>query len=428
MFKRIRFPMSLFVAVLFAACDDGIGPNSADQGGPEFSRSAFGRGDRDARDSFTVLTRNVYIGADIAPIFGADFTDPVAISEAAASVWAAVQSTDFEDRAAALAEEIAEHRPRLVGLQEVARFITLDASFQPTGILDFLEILKSEMAAHGLTYEMIETQENTHVTMPIAYALEPDFHFTEYVDFTDRDVVLARSDVSIIDTDKGNYAANYPLVPGQVVLERGWIRVDTEYRGETFHFVNTHLEGQSLAPVQALQLEELVGSVLVGLQGVTVLVGDLNSDAEGGPGAPSWTPTYEELIDDGFVDTWEQANPRSRRHGYTCCHDPDLMNLRSSLDQRIDFVLVRTSEESVARRLMGSVHAEVLGDETEDLTNGGLWPSDHGGVFTTLHLDWDRHGEDRDRDRDHYDEDRESGRDPKDGRRGWDDDDRWRRH
>jgi hypothetical protein len=57
MFKSIRFPMSLFVAALFAACDDGIGPSRADQGGPEFSRSAFERGDRDARESFTVLRR-----------------------------------------------------------------------------------------------------------------------------------------------------------------------------------------------------------------------------------------------------------------------------------------------------------------------------------------------------------------------------------
>jgi endonuclease/exonuclease/phosphatase family metal-dependent hydrolase len=425
MFKPTRFPMALLVAALFAGCDDGIGPNSSNPGGAEFSRSAFERGDRGANEPFTVLTRNVYIGADIAPIFAANGL--VAISEASAGVWAAVQSTDFEDRAAALAEEIAEHRPRLVGLQEVARFITLNAAFQPTGVLDFLEILISEMEARGLTYQVIETQENTHATLPIAYEPEP-FKFTEWVDFIDRDVVLARSDVSIIDTDKGNYMADLEVIPGQVVLKRGWIRVDTEYRGKTFHFVNTHLEGQSLAPVQALQLDELVGSVLAGLPGVTVLVGDLNSDAEGGPGVLSWTPTYEELIDNGFVDTWEQANPRSRDHGYTCCHDPDLMNLRSSLDQRIDFVLIRTSEESVVPRLMVSVRAEVLGDETEDLTDGGLWPSDHGGVLTTLRLDRGRHGEDRGRDRDDDDEDGESGRDPEDWRRGWDDDDGWRRH
>ena len=417
MFRLTRFPMPLLVVALFPACDNGIGPNSSNPAGPEFSRGAFERGNRGASEAFTVLTRNVYIGADIAPLFMADFTNPVAISEASASVWAAVQSTDFEDRAAALAEEIAEHRPKLVGLQEVARYVTLNAEFQPTGLLDFLEILKSKMEARGLTYQTIETQDNTHVTLPIAFALDPSFHFTEYVDFTDRDVVLARSDVSITGTDKGNYAANFPLVPGQVVLKRGWIRVDTEYRGKTFHFVNTHLEGQSLAPVQAAQADELVGSVLAGLEGVTVLVGDLNSDAEGEPGVPSWTPTYEELIDNGFADTWELANPRTRDHGYTCCHDSDLMNLRSSLDQRIDFVLIRTREESVAHRLLRSVESKVLGDETEDLTNGGLWPSDHGGVFTTMRLARGRRGEDRDEDRDDDDEDWEGGRDVEDRRR-----------
>lgn len=41
--------------------------------------------------------------------------------------------------------------------------------------------------------------------------------------------------------------------------------------------------------------------------------GDLNSDAEAGPGDPSWTPTYDELIAEGFVDTWDQGHPRSYR-------------------------------------------------------------------------------------------------------------------
>jgi exonuclease III len=139
--------------------------------------------------------------------------------------------------------------------------------------------------------------------------------------------------------------------------------------------------------VQAAQVEELLNGVLAGLTGVTVLVGDLNSDAEAEPGDPSWTPTYGELTSNGFVDTWEEANPNPNRPGYTCCNDSDLMNLRSSFDQRIDFVLIRTDHELLADRLMGSVKAEVVGEETDDLTDGGLWPSDHGGVFVGMRLE-----------------------------------------
>jgi hypothetical protein len=33
-----------------------------------------------------------------------------------------------------------------------------------------------------------------------------------------------------------------------------------------------------------------------------------------------------------------------------------------------------------------AVAAEVLGEELEDRTPAGLWPSDHAGVVATLHL------------------------------------------
>jgi hypothetical protein len=33
-----------------------------------------------------------------------------------------------------------------------------------------------------------------------------------------------------------------------------------------------------------------------------------------------------------------------------------------------------------------AVAAEVLGEEPEDRTAAGLWPSDHAGVVATLHL------------------------------------------
>lgn len=376
-------PPLMFIALL-AGCDDSGDPIGTYTGDPGLAVSSLGSLDGLANERFTVLTRNVYLGADVGPVFEVDFTDPIAVIQASASVWAEVQSTRFAERAVALVEEIEEHRPQLIGLQEVARFITLDAGFNPTGSLDFLAILEAEMADRGLGYQMIATQENTHVTLPVAFDFEA-FVVTEYVDFTDRDVVFARSDVSITYTEQANYAADFTVTEG-VTLKRGWIRVDTEHRGETYHFVNTHLEGQSRAEVQAAQVAELLNEVMAGLTGVTVLVGDLNSDAAAGPGSPSWTPSYDELISRGFVDTWEQSNPSSHESGYTCCNASDLTNLRSSFDQRIDFVLIRADHEALAERLMGSVHAEVLGEETEDLTTGGLWPSDHGGVLAGVRL------------------------------------------
>jgi hypothetical protein len=127
--------------------------------------------------------------------------------------------------------------------------------------------------------------------------------------------------------------------------------------------------------------------VLAGLDGVTVLVGDLNSDAEAGPGAPSWTPSYGRLLDAGFVDAWVQANPQGDP-GYTCCQDPDLRNAVSILDERIDFVLVRADGHvGPSWRFPGSVAADILGEEPADLTDPtGLWPADHAGLLAELKL------------------------------------------
>jgi endonuclease/exonuclease/phosphatase family metal-dependent hydrolase len=74
-----------------------------------------------------------------------------------------------------------------------------------------------------------------------------------------------------------------------LTLERGWIRLATEHGGVPHHFVTTHLEIQALAPLQASQANELINSVVAGLEGVTIVSGDLNSDPEN-PGGPSWTP------------------------------------------------------------------------------------------------------------------------------------------
>jgi len=382
MLRRNPISYCLLLATILTACDDrqdaitspGTEPSSALDAAPLFHKGGG--------EPFSVLTRNVYLGGDTGPVFQADFKDLGAILLASATVWAGVQSTNFAERAVALVDEIAEGRPHFIGLQEVARFIIPDGQGSPIGLLDFLDILETEIAARGLSYTVVAVQENTNVTLPVAF--DPDVGVTQLVNFTDRDVVLARSDVSIEAVANDNYATTYTLAPG-VTLKRGWIRVSTKLRGVTYNFVNTHLESQALAPIQAGQLQELLGSVLAGLHGVTVLVGDLNSDAEAEQGDASWTPSYDELIAHGFVDTWDESHSDSEP-GFTCCNDPDLLNLAPSFDQRIDFVLVRGRGATI-ERVIADVDTEVLGDEIDDRTEGGLWPSDHGGLLARFELD-----------------------------------------
>ena len=68
--------------------------------------------------TITVMTRNVFLGADLSPAIGA--TDIPKAIDGAGTVWNELQSTKFAERAVPLAREIKASKADLVGLQEVA--------------------------------------------------------------------------------------------------------------------------------------------------------------------------------------------------------------------------------------------------------------------------------------------------------------------
>jgi hypothetical protein len=64
-----------------------------------------------------VMTRNLYLGAELGPTF--TVTSLEQLVAAVTQAFATVEATNFPERAEALADEIAETDPHLVGLQEV---------------------------------------------------------------------------------------------------------------------------------------------------------------------------------------------------------------------------------------------------------------------------------------------------------------------
>jgi len=335
-----------------------------------------------------VLTRNIYLGGETSPILSLDFQDIPGVLQAVNTFWAQLEANDFHTRAGALADEIAMTDPHVVGLQEVARFTLLDGGFAPVGGIDMLQVLMEALAQRGLDYEVAWVQENSAGTLPMSIDFSvgaPD----RYMNFAIREATLVRGDVQVTDADGGNYAAKLVLPsPANPVatVQRGWSRVSLDFRGVPHHVVNTHLEIAPVQPLHNLQADELVGQVLPGLDGVTILLGDLNSDANGVEGDSDWTPTYGKLIAAGFADAWlEAAGPASP--GYTCCQDADLRNDMSLLEKRIDFVLVRNAAGMPGEGgFPGAVHAAIVGDDPGDRTQSGLWPADHAGLFAGLQV------------------------------------------
>ncbi len=372
---RARLLAGCALAALAFAC----GPSSPGSATAvaAMSGSSIGPGNAGgvAPNRVTVMTQNLYIGGAVEPFFapGVHLSE---IPAMAGVLWSSVQATDFPARAERIADEIADARPALVGLQEAALWRTqFPGDNVPGGnnnpatevAYDFLEILRSALAARGLSYDVAVVHQNIDVE---AFAL-PQFMD---VRLTDRDAILVRSDVRVLSTAKNTYAAAIHLPLGQpgeggptVDVVRGWTMVEAEQDGVAFMFVNTHLEPFS-SIVQDYQAMELVAT-FAGATEPLILVGDFNA----GPGSNA----YGMFQQAGYRDAWSVLYPKQA--GLTCCQDGSLMNAQSLLDDRVDLV-------QLAGHLTPKA-AAVVGASPADRTASGLWPSDHAGVVAKIVLD-----------------------------------------
>lgn len=320
----------------------------------------------------TVMTRNLYVGADFGPFF--QVGSLAEVPAAAGEFWSEVQETDFAARAGALAVEIEDTRPHLVGLQEVSLFRVQSpgdfflGDLRPATdtVLDHLALLLDSLSARGLSYHVASRSPDFDVEGPLEVPGGRDD-----LRLTDREVILARGDVAV-SSPRGEHYERALLVAAGVVsvrIRKGWASVDARIGGADVRFVSTHLEIREFGPeVQLAQADELL-EVTDASPLPVVLVGDFNSAADG-----STTATYGRLTGSGFRDAWSEARPADP--GPTCCHSSDLRDPNSSLDSRIDLVLLGPGVE--VRRV------DRLGAAPGDRTASGLWPSDHAGVVATV--------------------------------------------
>ena len=371
----------LFPLVLGACADAATTTAPAASAGAAIARadrlpSAGARG-------LTVMTRNLFLGGDI---FGVAAPSPTPLPLRVTQFWQVVLASNFPERAGAIAQEIADASPHLVGLQEVPIYRVdplgdaIAGGTHPASVvaLDFLTTLQDSLAARGLCYEVASSNVLSDIEMPMVASQSP----LTFVDlrYTDRDVALARCDVPTSDPRSGAYTARLTLsVSGiPVTVLRGWASTLATVGGVTYRFVTTHLETGAAAATQVAQARELI-ALLSGETHPVVLVGDFNSAADG-----SQTPTYSILLSEGgFVDAWSEAHPRDP--GYTSRLPVETLFGPPQLFERIDLVLVRQSfGDRHADQIVGGVHADVVGEEPGDRTASGRWPSDHAGVVVLL--------------------------------------------
>ena len=182
----------------------------------------------------TVMTRNLYLGADInrpveaaldAQAAGATPQQVVAALAVATHVSRTiVDQTGFPTRSRLLAAEIARTKPDLVGLQEVALWrsgpLELDKVGVPNATVvddDFLEILLDDLADAGTPYEAVVVGQRADVESP---SFGPTMANPRDVRLTMRDVILRRSggSVKVTDHDDKIFTNNLPVVIAGVQL------------------------------------------------------------------------------------------------------------------------------------------------------------------------------------------------------------------
>jgi endonuclease/exonuclease/phosphatase family metal-dependent hydrolase len=361
--RRMMLLFQLGVTVLAVGCtpDAAVAPGDAALTGV----STDGRGG----PHLTVMTRNMYIGADVDRVIGALATpDPTDDLPALLGAIAVVQATDFPARAAAMVGEIARFRPHVVGLQEVSR---LDVDLNQLGIpspvihQDFLVTLQALLVARGLEYTVAATVQNTTAQpLPGVSLVDYDVLLVDTRRVTVNGVVAAQ-----------NFQNNIgPVAPG-VTIVRGYVAASVKVDGTDYVVLDTHLESgraPGLDLLRAAQATEI--AAVLGAAGPAILLGDFNDD----PGSPMW----QVLAGAGFTDVWGALRPNGA--GFTCCHAEDLSNPVEAFTQRIDYIWARGTGAG-PRPAVGTIRR--IGLESREKVPGPLfplWPSDHAGVVSTL--------------------------------------------
>lgn len=354
-----------------------------------------------ATSTVNVMTRNVYLGADLTP--GVEATNFQALVNAAGTIINETERNSFSTRAKGLAAEILREKPDLVGIQEGALWrdqpCTAGNPLPPTATnvrYDSVAILMAELNRAGRNYRLVISK--------------PEFDFAIWANMdgneqtanagcqfggeiigrlTMHDAILAR--VGRVRTSRprsGTFKTLMQVKPAGANYDvvRGWTAVDAVVKRKRFRFVNTHLEafdsgdanatntGRTVGrgQIREAQARELFrrGGPATGRLPV-VLLGDFNSDAESEV-QPGDGRAFRAITRAGFVR-------RARSRPYSCCIDSSLLTANgggnvSDFDHTVDHVFAD------APRKITLIRSTVTGRNPVN----GFWSSDHGGVFSSL--------------------------------------------
>src|SRR3954470_11942789 len=307
----------------------------------------------------TVMSRNLFLGADLIPLALAQPGDD--FERAAGKLLDTIRATDPDARMKLVAQEIASAKPALVGLQEVTLWRTgpkNDGAPATDVQVDYLATIKKELKLRGASYRVVADQRTLNIEGPTDRGVD--------LRFTDGNVILARKGVKVSNAKSSDFK-NQLVIPtnalGDVAVNRSFNQLDAKVGRAKIHFVNAHLEAYS-PDYRLKQAKELVKGPLKSKKLPTILVGDLNS----GPKLPKKAdrPPYLAIAAAGYKE--------ARTSKPNCCFHDDLVS--GQWDHIVDHIMARPKFKLLRSFVTGNTVR----------TGGGKAPSDHGGVVSVLRL------------------------------------------
>ena len=363
----------------------------------------------------TVMSRNLYLGADLTPALQANTL--TGVIDAGGEIVNQVHATKFPSvRAASIAAEIKKRKPDIVGLQEAAWWRTAPTNFGVisggpsatqtdtlggdflTDLLNAVNSGKASTAAKkkkkGVRYTLAVVKPEFDIELPVNDDGNPGADHNERL--TMRDAILVRKGVGIKFSNPTTGTFNTLLrerVGGpsgvNVDVTRGWATINVKARGRSLHIVDTHLEafdsqgnnqtnqGTSLGKgdVRAAQATQLISPQPNGANRAgkipTILIGDMNSDDDTVPNNGDRN-AYNALLAGGFTER-STANPLG-----CCLNDPFLVggpNSINDFDHQVDHVLANKKKVKFVKGFVDG-RAPV----------NGLYPSDHAALTSVLKI------------------------------------------
>lgn len=294
----------------------------------------------------TVMTRNLYVGADLFQVLEAQRPEQIPLF--VARTFQTIVKNSIHMRVQGFVNEIKDVQPDVVGLQEVSLirlqspgdFLIGNPKSAEIVIYDYLFELLRAMEENELEYDVAGQITNADIELPMFVGGDEHGPKLDDVRLTDRDVLLVRRGLQVSEVQAHNFHTNLKLPIGgvEVAFTRGYVGATVKAKGLNYKVVNVHLEVGGREPftqIQAAQMQELMGA-LAQEPLPTILTGDFNSSPKDGNTQP-----YHQAKAAGFVDIWDRAHPFA--DGFTCCQSPDLENSTSQLDSRIDHIFVRNN-------------------------------------------------------------------------------------